>query len=291
MSACLELFKTFEPPFASFDKSQLGAEFPAELDLVSRLWFRCGYRPGIGAYLNFFLLRDFITTHDAASPPRFRSFKAMATSFYRTDLFIRDVTDSGVRPTGGISNPGVRALLQQIQQRHQRIRIPTWMQTYFGFSLLENVELQCAPLTDGEKRLHLAYMSKTYRIMGMPFTQDRAALERFSREIEEEQAAVTAAVPRHSAHILRLGEMIGVPSSAESILPMLPPKTRAVFEPLYPSVAPGLLRRRWSRLIGSLLIPKAVGAPRRAVPFSEFPGGSDNNSVARRSSGYNSDST
>jgi len=268
MSGYLDLFQKIDPAFTAFDNSQLGAEFPAELELVSRLWFRCGYRPGIGAYLNFFLLRDFITTHDTNYPPRFKTFKAMATSFYMTDLFIRDVTDSGAKPTGGISNPKVRETLRQIQQRHRNVKIPEWMQTYFGFSLLENVEKQCSPLTDDDKRLHLAYMSKTYRIMGMPFSQDRAAMERFSREIEAEQAAVTENVPRHSVHILRLGEMIDVPSSPESILPMLPPKTRAVFEPLYPRVRPGPLRRVWSRLLGKLLIPKAVGAPRKAVPFA-----------------------
>ena len=43
----------------------------------------------------------------------------------------------------------------------------------------------------------------------------------------------------------------------------------AVFEPLYPSVRPGWLRCRWARILGKLLIPKAVGAPRKAVPVSE----------------------
>src|SRR5437870_7552538 len=101
MSAYLELHKQFEPAFEHFDHSMLGPEFPAELDLVSRLWFRCGYRPGIGAYLNFFLLRDFITTHDTNYPPRFQTFKSMSTSLYMTDLFIRDITHSGAKPTGG----------------------------------------------------------------------------------------------------------------------------------------------------------------------------------------------
>lgn len=68
----------------------------------------------------------------------------MATSFYQTDLCIREVTDSGLQPTGGISSAKVRDTLAQIQRRHQRINIPSWMQTYFGFSLLENVEKQCA---------------------------------------------------------------------------------------------------------------------------------------------------
>jgi hypothetical protein len=266
MTAYLEIYRQFDPPYPAFDNSMLGPEFPAELDLVSRLWFRCGYRPGISAYLNFFLLRDFITTHDTNYPPRFESFRSMAASFYQTDLFIRAVTDSGAQPTGGISSPRVREMLTQIQERHRRVGIPLWMMTYFGFSLLENVEQHCAPLTDEERRLHLAYMSKTYRIMGVPFSEKRELMEKFSRLVEEEQAAVTENLPKHSRHILRLGEMVGVSSRADAILPMLPPRTRALFEPLYPKVAPGLPRRLWSRLLGRLLMPRAVGQPRKAIP-------------------------
>ena len=266
MSAYLDVYRSFDPPFERFDNSMLGPQFARELALVSRLWFRCGYRPGIGAYLNFFLLRDFITTHDESFPPRFKSLRSMADSFYQTDLFIREVTDSGAKPSGGISSAAVRERVRQIQRRHSRIGIPPWMQTYFGFSLLENVEKQCAPLSDQEKQLHLAYMAKTYRIMGFAFSQDRAQLERFARLIEADQATVTQRVPVHSKHILRIGEMIGVSSGPESILPMLPPATRSVFEPLYDGVRPGLLQRAWSRLLGRLLLPKAVGEPRKAVP-------------------------
>ena len=266
MTAYLELHERFDPPYERFDNSMLGPDFPAELDLVSRLWFRCGYRPGIAAYLNFFLLRDFIATHDSSFPPRFKSLRSMANSFYQTDLFIREVTDSGARPSGGISSRRVREQLKGIQRRHARIGIPAWMQTYFGFSLLEAVEKQCAPLSGEERRLHLAYMAKAYRIMGLRFSLDRAALERFARRIEAEQASVSERVPTHSRHILRIGEMIGVSSGAESMLPMLPEATRAAFEPLYPSVRPRALQRWWSRFLGRMLLPKAVGEPRRAVP-------------------------
>jgi hypothetical protein len=267
VSQSLEVWRDFPPAYTEFDSSLLGPRFAEELDLVSRLWFRCGYRPGIGAYLNFFLLKDLITTHDTSFPPRFGTFKAMATSFYQTDLFIRDVTDSGAQPTGGLSSPRVRATLQAIQARHQRVRIPLWMQTYFGWSLLENVETQCAPLTADEKQLHLSYMAKTYRIMGFPFSERREPMERFARLVEEEQAAITENVAKHARHILRLGEMVGVDSSPDSILPMLPARTRAVFEPLYPDVRPGLPGRVYARLLGKLVIPKAVGAPRKAVPL------------------------
>ena len=266
VTAYLDLYQSFDPPYERFDNTLLGADFPAELDLVSRLWFRCGYRPGIAAYLNFFLLRDFITTHDTRFPPRFKSLRSMANSFYQTDLFIREVTDSGARPSGGISSRRVREQLKGIQRRHDRIGIPPWMQTYFGFSLLENVEKQCAPLSQEELRLHLAYMAKTYRIMGFRFSQSRPDLENFARLIEKEQASLTERVPAHSRHILRIGEMIGVSSAEESVLPMLPAATRAVFEPLYAKVRPGPAQRLWSRFLGRLLLPKAVGEPRRAVP-------------------------
>ena len=268
MTAYLETYRQFDPPFERFDAGMLGTGFPEELDLVSRLWFRCGYRPGIGAYLNFFLLRDFITTHDTNYPPRFASFKSMAKSFYQTDLFIRDVTDSGAKATGGISGPAVRESLKHIQGRHEKVRIPAWMQTYFGFSLLENVEKQCAPLTEEERGRHLAYMAKTYRLMGFPFSEKRELMERFARGIEEDQAALTENVPRHSQNILVLAEMIGVSSGRDTILPMLPSRTRAVFEPIYPEVRPGVARRVWSRLLGKLFIPRAVGEPRKAVPFA-----------------------
>src|SRR5712691_7081963 len=269
MTAYLDLHQRFEPPYERFDNAMLGAEFPAELDLVSRLWFRCGYRPGIGAYLNFFLLRDFITTHDTNFPPRFKSFRSMADYFYQTDLFIREVTDSGAKQSGGISSARVRELLGQIQRRHANVKIPSWMQTYFGFSLLENVEKQCAPLTDDEKLLHLAYMCKAYRIMGIRFSQRRSDMEKFARSVEDEQAALTERVPGHSRHILRLAEMIGVSSGPESVLPMLPLRTRALFEPLYPDLRPGVVQRLWSRLLGRLLIPKAVGEPGGRFPWPD----------------------
>ncbi len=129
-----------DPPYRDFQRSDLGHDFAEQLKLVSRLWFACGYRPGIAAYLNFFLLEAFIVKHDSAFPPRFATFKSMADSFYRTDLFIRDVTDSGVHPTGGISSEMVRKTLKDLMARHQAIEIPGWMMTHFGLSLLESVE-------------------------------------------------------------------------------------------------------------------------------------------------------
>ncbi len=264
----LTLYRQLDPPYARFDPALLGPAFPEELALVSRLWFRCGYRPGIAAYLNFFLLRDFIVTHDTAYPPRFQSFRSMAQSFYQTDLFIREVTDSGKEPTGGISGPRVRQALQGIMTRHQRLAIPPWMMTYFGWTLLEDVEKQCAPLTDAEKRLHLAYMSKAYRIMGLAFAERRELLEAFGRAVEAAHAGPSPDLTKHARNILVLGEMIGVPSRYEAIAPMLPDATRAVFDTIYRRVRPSLPRRAVARALGRVLMKQAVGAPRVAVPVA-----------------------
>lgn len=262
-----QLFERFDPPFERFEDSVLGACFPAELALTSRLWFRTGYRPGIAAYLNFFLLKDFIETHDTAYPPRFASFRSMADSFYRTDLFIREVTDSGKAPTGGISNPGVREALTQLRRRHERLSIPFWMMTYFGFQLLEAVELQSVPISAAERALHLAYMAKTYRLMGIPFSEDRASLEQFARGVERGHAGASPHLERHTRHILRLGEMVGVSARSEHLLPLLPEATREVFLTIHERVQPGLFTRLACRGAGRLLMKRAVGQPRTAIPF------------------------
>lgn len=266
MSDYQRLYRELDPPYERFDPAMLGPEFAEELSLVSGLWFKCGYRPGIAAYLNFFLLRDFIVTHDTAYPPRFHSFRSMAQSFYQTDLFIRDVTDSGKQPTGGISGAPVRSALHGIMTRHQRLAIPGWMMTYFGFSLLENVEKQCAPLTAEETRLHLAYMSKAYRIMGLAFSERRALLEQFSRGVEAAHVGRSPELEKHARNILVLGEMIGVSSAYDAIARMLPEATRAVFGEIYRRVRPALPRRLAARLLGRLSMPQAIGAPRKAVP-------------------------
>jgi hypothetical protein len=264
----LTLYRQLDPPYETFAPSALGPGFPDELALVSRLWFRCGYRPGITAYLNFFLLPDFIVTHDTAYPPRFRSFRSMAESFYQTDLFIRDVTDSGKTPTGGISSPQVRQILQTIMRRHSRLAIPPWMMTYFGWSLLQTVEKQCAPLSDDERRLHLAYMSKAYRIMGLAFSERRELHEAFGRAVETHHAGRSGDLEKHARNILVLGEMIGVPSRYDAIAPMLPEATRAVFDTIYPRVRPSLPRRAAARALGCVLMKQALGEPRVAVPVA-----------------------
>jgi hypothetical protein len=243
----------------------LGPEFARELDLVSRLWFRCGYRPGIGVTLNFLLLGEFVALHQAKYPSRFPSLRAMMDAFHRIDLFVRAVTDSGTQASGGISSAHVRGILKGIRQRHGRSGIPGWMLTYFGFNVVEMAEKQC-PLSEEEKRLHLAYIGKVFRIMGVAFTEDRDELERFARQVEERHAAVIEDAPKLLHYVLCIAEMAGVSSGPQSILRMLPLKVRAAFEPVYPNVRPGPVRRIAYRLLGRFLLPRAVGEPRRVVP-------------------------
>lgn len=257
-----------DPPFAKFEQQMLGANFAAELATVSRIWFTCGYRPGIGAYLNFFLLKDIIVKHDTAQPARFRSFKSMANSFYQTDLFIREVTDSGTNPTGGISNEKVRQLLQNIMRRHERISIPHWMMVHFGFSLVENVERECGNLTAAEKQQHLNYMSQVFRIMGIPFSANRSLLEQYVRQVEKDHAGLSPNIVRHARNILLLGEMVGVSSTYEVVSGMLPEPTRVLFQDIYPQVRPNVFARTWAKVFGRLLIKQAIGTPRQAVPVT-----------------------
>lgn len=265
----LDLWRQMDPPFDGFDRTLLGADFAAELETASELWFACGYRPGIAAYLNFFLLRDLITIHEEAVPSRFATFRSMARSFYETDLFVRDVTDSGARPTGGISAASVRRELSEIMARHQALSIPGWAMTYFGFSLLETVEKEFPALDTERKRRHLAYLAKSFRIMGIHFSDRRDLMERFSRSLEAASCGETPYLERHARNILLLGEMVGVSSAHENISFMLSDAARPLFGKIYPRVRPGLARRLAARAAGHLLMKRAVGTPRKAVPAEE----------------------
>lgn len=266
----LQLHQRFDPPYEHFDDSMIGPEFARELDLVSRLWFRCGYRPGIGVTLNFLLLGEFLALHQARYPSRFPSLRAMMDAFHRIDVFVRAVTDSGVQASGGISSADVRGILKGIRQRHGRSGIPGWMLTYFGFNAVEMAEKQC-PLSTEEKRLHLAYISKVFRIMGVAFTENRDELEQFARQVEERHAAVIEDAPKLLRYVLCIAEMAGVSSGPKSILRMLSPRVCAVFAPVYSNVRPGPLRRIAYRLLGRFLLPRAVGEPRSAVPVAHSP--------------------
>ncbi len=150
--------------------------------------------------------------------------------------------------------------------RHHAIAIPGWMMTHFGLSLLKSVERQVGNLSGEEQRLHLEYMANAYRIMGVTFSNDRDLMQRFFRAVEEEHAATSPNLEKHARNILVLGEMVGVRSDLSTVAGMLSGPTRTLFEPIYPRVRPGALKRIGARLLGRLLMKRAVGEPREAVP-------------------------
>lgn len=94
-------------------------------------------------------------------------------------------------------------------------------------------------------------------------------MERFARLIEQFHAGLSPNLEKHARNILALGEMIDVCSRFESLAPMLPEATRSVFSSIYPRVRPNFLRRQGARLAGRLLMRRAAGKPRQAVPVVE----------------------
>lgn len=258
------LYARLDPPLPAFTPAALGDEPAAELAATRELWLRCGYRPGIAAYLCFFLLRDFLVLHDERFPPRFATWRAMARSFHETDRFVRAVTDSGREPSGGIAAAPVRDLLLSIMARHRALDIPGWMMSWFGWCLIENVERECAPLDEPVRRRHHAYLCRAFRLMGVAFAADRERMVEFARAVEREHTGAAPQLERRARAILLIGEMVGVRSRPDVILAMLPEAPRARFAPIAARVRPGPLRRTAARVVGRLLVPRAVGVRRAA---------------------------
>lgn len=113
-------------------------------------------------------------------------------------------------------------------------------------------------------------MAKAYRIMGIPFSADRGLMEGFVRAVEASHAGPSPNLERHARDILILGEMVGVSSRLADIGAVLPEATRPHFERIYQRVRPGRARRLWARAAGRILMWRAIGAPRRAVPFADL---------------------
>ena len=141
---------------------------------------------------------------------------------------------------------------------------------YFGFQLMEAGENEYPDLSEEDRQRHLNYFSKTYRMMGIPFSTDRGIMEKFARSVETSHAGQSQHLTMHARNILALGEMVGVPSHAETITDRLPEATRTVFAPLHSGVRPGPAKRLLLKTAGRLLVRKAIGHPgRRAVPFTQ----------------------
>ncbi|HKJ89289.1 MAG TPA: hypothetical protein VKA48_12375, partial [Gammaproteobacteria bacterium] len=106
------LFARLDPPLGPGETPRPD---PGDLEAARYLWRAGSYRCGITAYLVFFLLGDFLAHARRMRPRRFGSLAPFARSFDYTDRFIKQVTDSGRKPSGGLANLRVAELLRRIQ--------------------------------------------------------------------------------------------------------------------------------------------------------------------------------
>jgi len=63
--------------------------------------------------------------------------------------------------------------------------------------------------------------------------------------------------------------MVGASFSDDAIAAMLPPATAEIFQQIFPRVRPDPVLRWGARIAGRLLMKRAVGKPREAVPVWE----------------------
>src|SRR5690606_28065822 len=123
--------------------------------------------------------------------------------------------------------------------RHRRLGIPLWMMSWFGWTLFEAVEAQCAPMSAEQQRLHLGYMARTYRLMGVPFAADRERMTAFARAVERAHAGISPQIEQRARDILCIGEAIGVSSRPAYLLPLLPEAVRPTLAGVANRVRPG----------------------------------------------------
>lgn len=264
------LFDEMDPPWATPPEDVLRDGFPQELELVSRVWFETGRRPTLAAHLNLTLLCELALTHDRELPQRFQSLRSLRRSFVETDRFLRDVTDSGRKATGGISSDDVRTRLAFVADRIRRSRIPRWMPTYFAFSLVECVERAAPGLGPEEKQLHLGYLSKAFRLMGLSFSNRREQMEEFARQAEGAHTGRSPFVERHVRDLLLLAEMLGLPADFNALATLLPDDSRRLFREIWPQACPDPWQRQLARASGRFFASPAAGKPRRAVQVTDW---------------------
>jgi hypothetical protein len=246
------LYARLNPPLAREDA---GPVDPREREAARYLWRAGSYRCGITAYLTFFLLGDFLAHARQARPRRFDALLPFARSFDFTDRFIKQVTDSGRRPSGGLDSPSVIDLLRRIQAAHDRIRVPHWMMVHFGFTLMEQLERDLDVQDPDLLRHHLGYMARAYRTMGLPFSTDRALMETLCRGIEHRFARWEPAAGPCGRRLLFLGQLVGVAPQERELAPLLPEPVRPLFRAHYAEMRPGALTRAAGGLLGTALSP------------------------------------
>lgn len=273
------LYARLDPPLA---REAAGAFAPREREAARHLWRAGSYRCGITAYLTFFLLGDFLAHARQARPRRFDALLPFARSFDYTDRFIKQITDSGRRPSGGLDSPAVVDLLRRIQAAHDRIRVPHWMMVHFGFTLLEQLERDLDAQDPDLLHHHLGYMARAYRTMGIPFSADRALMETLCRDIEHRFARWEPAAGPCGRRLLFLGQLVGVSPREGELAPLLPEAVRPLFRAHYAEMRPGPLARTAGSVLGTALYP----ARRYRNPLPDaYPGGGFQGAFGEKSQG------
>ena len=229
--------------YTQLDLPLTGKEAPKDLgprdhEAAAYLWRAGSYRCGITAYLTFFLLGDFINHAGAVRPERFGRLDKLARSFDYTDRFIKRVTNSGRHPSGGLASPEVVRLLRTIQSAHDRVRVPHWMMVHFGFTLLEQLEADLAETDPVMRHHHLRYMARAYRLMGLPFSDDRELMQALARRIEERHARWEPLAASYGWRLLVLGQVMGVSPDQENLAPLMPATVRPLFRERFEAMAP-----------------------------------------------------
>jgi hypothetical protein len=264
------IFEELDPPYETPPEEDLRDGFPQELELVSRIWFETGRLPALAAHLNLVLLCEFALTHDREFPHRFQSLRSLRTSFLETDRLLRDATDSGKKATGGISSDDVRTRLAFVSDRLRKSKVPRWMPTYVAFSFVECVERAAPRITLEEKALHLSYLSKVFRIMGLSFTNRREQMEEFARHVEGAHTGRSPLLKTHARNLLLLAEMIGVSAEFNAIAPLLAEGPRKLFREIYPEIRPDAWQRQLARASARFFASPSAGKPRRAVQATDW---------------------
>ena len=241
----------------AYTRVEFGPEYAKELEATRYIWKEGSYRAGITVHIMFFLLGDLLEAGARDRPERFGRLRQFARSFDFTDVFIKQVTASGRgRARGdGLGSAEVQGLLKGIQRIHDDIDIPHWMMTYFGFALLEQVEEDIGTLSEAVKQYHLQYMTRVYRSMGIPFSDDRELMVDFCREVEREYYRYTPLAAEYTRRLIFLGLITGVPATRECLAATLPDTLRAAFETRYEQLRPGAAALVLGKLLGLLYYP------------------------------------
>lgn len=251
------LYLSMQPPL---DELGVDENYAEQLAATQYIWQKGGYRCGITAHIIFFLMSPgFVTKSAEVRPNRFGKMLNFGKSFDFADTFIKKVTASGhgQQYELGIADENVQKFLKSIQRAHDELDIDHREMVHFGYRLMQQLEDDIGDLTPSHKQLHLQYFNKAYRIMGIPFSDDRQLLEEFCLELEKRYANFNQGLsPPYCQKLLFIGLTVGVPCDRESLARLLPAYTKPIFEKHYTELKPGIAWLLLGRFLNILLYPR-----------------------------------